>query len=406
MAADADAAFPPPAAGRSAEPPAGRCHLRGPVPPRGAERRRKRRRRRRRGRAAPGSLFRGRAQPSAPREVRSAAAPAPPRPGRPPGAASGGAEPQPIWCLCFAWRQSQRGPSGASGNNCRRSHYRGISNPAAASKIAYFKRKYVEEEDFHPPLSSCAHKTISVFEERAHILYMSLEKLKFIDDPEVYLRRSVLINNLMKRIHGEIVMQNNWCFSACSFGAASPQEWFVPQDCPYRKRLRMAKEEYEKLHTCCFYQECGSHYLNLPYSVNASTENTSSSSPSSSSSPISLPSCSQQVDYDIGSAPSYRSDEQIPASEIFVTNARPHANQDKAKFTDEKGGDEPERDDVPLNCEPVRGTHAFECKGKFYDYFETGCNDKSDVSESWKKSLRKKESLPSNKMCCSKGSKI
>lgn len=119
MAADADAAFPPPAAGRSAEPPAGRCHLRGPVPPRGAERRRKRRRRRRRGRAAPGSLFRGRAQPSAPREVRSAAAPAPPRPGRPPGAASGGAEPQPIWCLCFAWRQSQRGPSGASGNNCR-----------------------------------------------------------------------------------------------------------------------------------------------------------------------------------------------------------------------------------------------------------------------------------------------
>lgn len=249
-------------------------------------------------------------------------------------------------------------------------------------------------------------QTISVFEERAHILYMSLEKLKFIDDPEVYLRRSVLINNLMKRIHGEIIMQNNWCFSACSFGAASPQEWFVPQDCPYRKRLRMAKEEYEKLHTCCFYQECGSHYLNLPYSVSASTENTSSSSPSSSSSPISLPSCSQQVDYDIGSAPSYRSDEQIPASEIFVTNARPHANQDKAKFTDEKGCEEPERDNVPLNCEPVRGTHAFECKGKFYDYFETGCNDKSDVSESWKKSLRKKESLPSNKMCCSKGSKI
>ncbi|XP_021248251.1 SERTA domain-containing protein 4 isoform X2 [Numida meleagris] len=286
------------------------------------------------------------------------------------------------------------------------SHYRGISNPAAASKIAYFKRKYVEEEDFHPPLSSCAHKTISVFEERAHILYMSLEKLKFIDDPEVYLRRSVLINNLMKRIHGEIIMQNNWCFSACSFGAASPQEWFVPQDCPYRKRLRMAKEEYEKLHTCCFYQECGSHYLNLPYSVNASTENTSSSSSSSSTSPTSLPSCSQQVDYDIGSAPSYRSDEQIPASEIFVTNARPHANQEKAKFTDEKGGDEPERDNEPLNCEPVRGAQAFECKGKFYDYFETGCNDKNDVSESWKKSLRKKESLPSNKMCCSKGSKI
>lgn len=234
---------------------------------------------------------------------------------------------------------------------------------------------------------------------------MSLEKLKFIDDPEVYLRRSVLINNLMKRIHGEIIMQNNWCFSACSFGGTSPQEWFVPQDCPYRKRLRMAKEEYEKLHTCCFYQECGSHYLNLPYSVNASTENTSSSS-SSSSSPISLPSCSQQVDYDIGSAPSYRSDDHIPANEIFIANARSHGNQEKAKFNDEKGGNEPEQESVALNCEPLRGIHALECKGKCYDYFETGCNDKSNISEPWKKSLRKKESLPSNKICCSKGSKI
>ncbi|XP_009072385.1 PREDICTED: LOW QUALITY PROTEIN: SERTA domain-containing protein 4 [Acanthisitta chloris] len=287
------------------------------------------------------------------------------------------------------------------------SHYRGISNPVTTSKITYFKRKYVEEEDFHPPLSSCTHKTISVFEERAHILYMSLEKLKFIDDPEVYLRRSVLINNLMKRIHGEIIMQNNWCFSACSLSGTSPQEWFVPQDCPYRKRLRMAKEEYEKLHMCCLYQDCGSHYLNLPYSVNASTESTSSSSSSSSSSPpISLPSCSQQVDYDVGSAPSYRSDDQIPANEIFITNGRSHSNQEKAKFNDEKGGNEPERESVALNCEPVRGTHALECKGKFYEYFETGCNDKSNISESWKKSLRKKESLPSNKMCCNKGSKI
>ncbi|XP_041269488.1 SERTA domain-containing protein 4 [Onychostruthus taczanowskii] len=288
------------------------------------------------------------------------------------------------------------------------SHYRGISNPVTTSKITYFKRKYVEEEDFHPPLSSCTHKTISVFEERAHILYMSLEKLKFIDDPEVYLRRSVLINNLMKRIHGEIIMQNNWCFSTCSFSGTSPQEWFVPQDCPYRKRLRMAKEEYEKLHMCCFYQECGSHYLNLPYSVNASTESNSPSSSSSSSSspPISLPSCSQQVDYEVGSAPSYRNDDQIPANEIFFTNGRSHSNQEKAKFNDKNGGNEPERESITLNCEPVRGTHALECKGKFYDCFETGCNDKSNVSESWKKSLRKKESLPSNKICCNKGSKI
>ncbi|XP_012986179.3 SERTA domain-containing protein 4 [Melopsittacus undulatus] len=302
------------------------------------------------------------------------------------------------------WEPPCCGRPGPDGSPAAGSHYRGISSPVTTSKIAYFKRKYVEEEDFHPPLSSSAHKTISVFEERAHILYMSLEKLKFIDDPEVYLRRSVLINNLMKRIHGEILMQNNWCFSACSFSGSSPQEWFVPQDCPYRKRLRMAKEEYEKLHMCCFYQECGSHYLNLPYSVNASTENTSSSS--SSSLPISVPSCSQQVDYDIGSAFSYRSDDQIPANEIFITNTRSHSHQEKAKSNDEKGGNEPERDSAAQNCEPGRGTHALECKGKCYDCFETGCNDRSDISESWRKSFRKKESLASTKTCCSKGSKI
>lgn len=38
------------------------------------------------------------------------------------------------------------------------SHHRGISNPIATSKITYFKRKYVEEEDFHPPLTSCTPK--------------------------------------------------------------------------------------------------------------------------------------------------------------------------------------------------------------------------------------------------------
>lgn len=42
------------------------------------------------------------------------------------------------------------------------SHYRGISNPITTSKITYFKRKYVEEEDFHPPLSSCSHKPLDV----------------------------------------------------------------------------------------------------------------------------------------------------------------------------------------------------------------------------------------------------
>ncbi|KFO19680.1 SERTA domain-containing protein 4 isoform X2 [Fukomys damarensis] len=288
------------------------------------------------------------------------------------------------------------------------SHYRGISNPITTSKITYFKRKFVEEEDFHPPLSSCSHKTISIFEERAHILYMSLEKLKFIDDPEVYLRRSVLINNLMKRIHGEIVMQSNWCFPACSFGSASAQEWFVGPDCPDRKRPRMAKEECEEFHACCFYQECGGHYLNLPLSVSASVGSTSATaaSPSSSSPALPLPSCSHQLGFDTGSASIYKSDGQIPASEIFDTNVRARGVQEKAKLNDEKTDDDTHGGGNPLTHEPGGNDLDCECKGQFYDYFETGYNEKNNVSESWRKSLRRKEPLPSNKLCCSKGSKI
>ncbi|XP_034369450.1 SERTA domain-containing protein 4 isoform X2 [Arvicanthis niloticus] len=320
-----------------------------------------------------------------------------------------------------------QGDRGAS-SQLAGSHYRGIPNSISTPKVTYFKRKYSEEEEPHPPLGSCSHKTISIFEERAHILYMSLEKLRFIDDPEVYLRRSVLINNLMKRIHGEIVMQNSWCLPACSLSGTSAQEWFLAQDCPYRKRPRVAREEWEKIHTCCFYQECGGHCLNLPLSVNTgvgnasaaavvssassssstsspSTPSSPSSSSSSPSSPLPLPSCSHHVDFDIGSAPIYRS--QTPANEIFVTNIRSLGVQEKVRFNnDGKVSHEASRDGDALGQEPVGSDLDFECKGQFYDYFETGYNERNRVSESWKKSLRKKELSPSNKLCCSRGGKM
>lgn len=35
---------------------------------------------------------------------------------------------------------------------------KGISNFLTTSKIAYFKRKYVEDEDLHPPAHSCCQK--------------------------------------------------------------------------------------------------------------------------------------------------------------------------------------------------------------------------------------------------------
>jgi hypothetical protein len=112
------------------------------------------------------------------------------------------------------------------------------------------------------------------------------------------------------------------------------------------------------------------------------------------------------VDFNVGSTPDYKSDGQIPASEIFVTNVRPLGVQEKAKLNDEKASNESNRDGDPLSHEPVGNDLDFECKGQFYDYFETGYNEKNNVSESWKKSLRKKEPSASNKLCCSKGSKI
>lgn len=196
-------------------------------------------------------------------------------------------------------------------------------------------------------------------------------------------------------------MQNNWCFPACSFGSTSAQEWLVSHDCPYRKRLRMAREDTEKSHTCCFYQECGTHYLSLPLATNSA----GGTSASSSSSSVSLPSCSQQVEYGVSSSPFYRSDDQIHANEIFITNTGSPGNLDKTILRSEKGGHEMERDRVS-DWEPMKSDHGIECKSKCYDYFETGRGDKNNINESWKKSLRKRECLPGGKICCSKGSKI
>nr|XP_044986562.1 SERTA domain-containing protein 4-like [Jaculus jaculus] len=284
------------------------------------------------------------------------------------------------------------------------SHYRGISNPVTTSKITYFKKKYVEEEDFHPPLSSCSHKTILIFEERAHILYMSLEKLKFIDDPEVNLQRSVPINNLKKRVYGEILTQNSWCLPACSFSGTSAQEWFMAQDCPYRKRPRVARQEYEKFHACCLYQECGGHHLNFPLSVSTSVGSASATS-TSSSSPLPLPGCSHQVGFPEGSTPLYKSDGQMPANEIFVTSVRSLDVPEKTKFSDEKSSNETSREGGPLSHKPVGNDLDFECKGQFYDYFETGYNEKN-MNESWKRSLRRKEPSLSARLCCAKGNKM
>ncbi|TRZ01158.1 hypothetical protein DNTS_002838, partial [Danionella cerebrum] len=74
---------------------------------------------------------------------------------------------------------------------------------STTSKVAYFKRKYAEEEDVQGSLHGYLQKQLIVCEERSCLLRLSLQKLRFLEDPEVFLRRSVLINNLLRKLHLE-----------------------------------------------------------------------------------------------------------------------------------------------------------------------------------------------------------
>uniref|UniRef100_A0AAY5F6F3 SERTA domain-containing protein n=1 Tax=Electrophorus electricus TaxID=8005 RepID=A0AAY5F6F3_ELEEL len=109
------------------------------------------------------------------------------------------------------------------------------------SRIAYFKRKYVEDDDLPLSFRSYCHTVPPVLEEHAHILRLSLEKMRFIDDPEAFLRRSVLINNLLRRL--------------------------PPAAIPHRKRLRLVRgEATDRMPTCCCLFAAG-RYLQLPLCV-------------------------------------------------------------------------------------------------------------------------------------------
>ncbi|KAI3367887.1 hypothetical protein L3Q82_026224 [Scortum barcoo] len=55
--------------------------------------------------------------------------------------------------------------------------------------------------EYESALSEVKHLILQ--EDRSCILKLSLEKLRFLEDPEAYLRRSVLINNLLRKIHHE-----------------------------------------------------------------------------------------------------------------------------------------------------------------------------------------------------------
>ncbi|XP_073923067.1 uncharacterized protein [Castor canadensis] len=122
------------------------------------------------------------------------------------------------------------------------------------SKVAYFKRKYAEEEDLHQDYHGYFPKHLILPEDRTCILKLSLEKLRFLEDPEIYLRRSVLINNLLRKIHLETEKESYEYFkdAPCYKTAYSDT----------RKRLKFMVQE------CCsqslYYEELHSYHI-VPY---------------------------------------------------------------------------------------------------------------------------------------------
>ncbi|XP_016084862.1 SERTA domain-containing protein 4-like isoform X2 [Sinocyclocheilus grahami] len=194
-------------------------------------------------------------------------------------------------------------PGGDTHGLTEEPHYRRapdhVMDRAAVSRISYFKRKFVEDEEPVLSFRSYCHTVSPVLEERAHILSLSLSKLRFMDDPESFLRRSVLINNLLRRLRNEILLQSDWCFPSgptatpCPLqtpGTNTPLPPPVLQPCimppgPYRKRLRLLRRKGpECVPACCCLYAAG-RYLQLPLSVYErdvySNSHPSSSSPSS-----------------------------------------------------------------------------------------------------------------------------
>ncbi|XP_032403486.1 uncharacterized protein sertad4 [Xiphophorus hellerii] len=75
------------------------------------------------------------------------------------------------------------------------------ADPFSTTRTDFFKRKLLEDdEDPLFNLWTYCHTAVPVLEERSLVLRLSLEKVRFLDDPEAFLRRSVLVNNLLRRL--------------------------------------------------------------------------------------------------------------------------------------------------------------------------------------------------------------
>ncbi|XP_016366422.1 SERTA domain-containing protein 4-like isoform X2 [Sinocyclocheilus rhinocerous] len=185
-----------------------------------------------------------------------------------------------------------------------------VMDRVALSRISYFKRKFVEDEEPVLSFRSYCHTMSPVLEERAHILRLSLSKLRFMDDPESFLRRSVLINNLLRRLRNEILLQSDWCFPSgptatpCPLQTPATNTPLPPpalQPCitppgPYHKRLRLLRREGpECVPACCCLYAAG-RYLQLPVSVYERDVYSNSHPSSSSSTSVRFPQLLEEED--------------------------------------------------------------------------------------------------------------
>ncbi|XP_051941782.1 SERTA domain-containing protein 4 [Hippocampus zosterae] len=204
---------------------------------------------------------------------------------------------QPIW-KTERWSKTCQSNTASPGHTEHRLKpeppFRRLPDHVSMSRIAYFKRKFVDDDEASFSFRTYCQTVAPVLEERAHVLRLSLEKMRFIDDPEVFLRRSVLVNNLLRRLRTDILLQSTeWCFSPNPvFTSFLPQTLnstqqglnrSVPtQMClapqvgpPFRKRFRIVRAGQGDLSDdcaqtcCCIYAAAAAagHYLHLPFSM-------------------------------------------------------------------------------------------------------------------------------------------
>ncbi|TST98534.1 SERTA domain-containing protein 4 [Bagarius yarrelli] len=171
------------------------------------------------------------------------------------------------------WESEHSGPTHSpSGGDAHELHdgtaCRGAAGHVTMSRIAYFKRKYVNDNAIPLNFRSYRHTVSPLLEEHNRVLHVSLDKMRFIDDPEAFLRRSVLINNLLRRLRAEILLQGAWPFMAGSNPVTLTTTPVTVHQDRSHKRLRLLHEEEEDecVSACCCFCEA-SRYMQLPVCV-------------------------------------------------------------------------------------------------------------------------------------------